>query len=166
MQPIPAKANRIGSVPTRKLRAWLQLVYPVPNASGNVAHSDGHFSQSVCMSELEISRSEDVPVLNRVSTSTWRYMGSGDIVPRILTLLYTRRRVLSFTSQPSYPQGVSRRCSLVKRLHRFQRRSGRLAETRTVTSSPPTCRPRHSGPLSMQTLITRCCCGKSGGLFD
>jgi hypothetical protein len=73
------------------------------------------------------------------------YWGSGSIAPHILDLGTSRRRVVSFTPRPLYPQRKSPWYPLDRRLGGPQSRSGRGGEEKN-SQHPSGIEPRSSSP--------------------
>jgi hypothetical protein len=92
-------------------------------------------------------KSKVVHVLNKLSTTPWRRMGSECIDPRILDLGTRWRWVVGFTPRPLYSRGKNTRYPLDRRLCGPQSRSGRRGEEKildpTGTRTPT---PRSSSP--------------------
>jgi hypothetical protein len=90
-----------------------------------------------------------VPMLNQLSTTPWRRMGSGLIDPHFLDLGTSCRWVVSFTPRPLYPQEKSPRYLLDRRLRGPQSRSGQRGENKILD---PTGTRTPTPPLSSQSL--------------
>jgi hypothetical protein len=88
-------------------------------------------------------------VLNQLSTTPRRRMGSGCIGPHFLNLGSSWRWVVSFTPLPLYPQGKNTRSSLNKRIAGLQSRCGRRGE-----NSWPY-RESNSDPSVVQPIVNR-----------
>jgi hypothetical protein len=108
-------------------------------------HSSSSFSVQLLLSLVSYLRGKEgkaVPVLNSISTTPRRRMGSGCIDPHFRDLGPSWRWVVSFTPRPLYP-----RYPLDRRLGGPQSQSGRSGEEKIldpIGTRTPT--PRSSSP--------------------
>jgi hypothetical protein len=84
-------------------------------------HYEGYIS-----SKSYDAKNQVVPLLNELSTASWRRMGEGQYSSTILDLGSRWRWVVSFTPWRIYPRGKSTRCPLDRRLGGPQCLYGRL----------------------------------------
>jgi hypothetical protein len=76
----------------------------------------------------------------KLSLCLTKHWGSGGIAPRIIHLGNRRRRAVSFTPRPLYPQGKSPWYPLDRRLGGLQSRSGRSSKEK-ISVPPPGIEP-------------------------
>jgi hypothetical protein len=84
-------------------------------------------------SKIFSGKGKVVPVLNELSTTPWRRMGSECIDPHFLDLDTSWRWVVSFTLRPLYSRGKSPRYALNRRLGWLQSRLDDLQKRKLLT---------------------------------